>query len=583
MSLLWNYLKQYKKLLFTTLVLATINQVFSLLDPQVFRLLVDNYALKIGSISSDEFLRGVLLLTLAVIGVALVSRIAKNFQDFYVNVIVQRLGTKMYADSVQHSFSLPYAVFEDQRSGEFLQKLQSARSDSQKLIQSFINIVFVSFIGIAFVLSYAFIVHWLIGLVYSLMLPALGLTTYYVSKTLQATQKKIIAQSASLQGSTTETLRNVELVKSLGLENQEIGRLNHVNDLILELELKKTKLVRAISFIQGTMVNGLRSALMGLMLWLLFESKMTLGEFFSLLFYSFFLFNPLAELATVATSFQEASASVGRLSEILKIRPEQKPEHPQTLHRIEKITLDQVDFKYPSAETRALTGINLGIEAGDTIAFVGPSGSGKTTVVKLLVGLYNPSSGRILFNGIDAQELDFVSIRNRIGLVTQDTQLFAGTIRENLLFVRPDATDEECVNALRAAAGQPILDRSGQGLDTRIGEGGVKLSGGEKQRLAIARALLRNPDLVIFDEATSSLDSITEEQITQTIQKVEKIRPGLITVLVAHRLSTVAHADRIFVLEKGQIVEAGRHDELLHKAGLYAALWRQQIAVREKA
>jgi len=578
MGLLWKYLKHYKKLLITTLVLAAINQVFSLLDPQVFRLLIDRYATKAGQLSAEEFLRGVIFLLLAFIGVALVSRIAKNFQDYNVNVIVQKLGAGMYADSVSHSFSLPYAVFEDQRSGEFLQKLQSARTDAQKLIQNGINIMFISLVGVSFVLVYAFWVHWAIGLVYSLMVPLLGATTYFLSRKIQATQKRIITQTASLQGATTETLRNVELVKSLGLESQEIKRLNSVNTQILELELEKVKYVRAISFIQGTMVNGLRAMLMLLLLWLIFRQLITLGEFFSILFYSFFIFNPMAEFGTVATSFQEASASMSRLSQILKLTPEPRLDSPKRLVNLETIEFQGLGFHYPQALREALAGISLSLKGGNTVAFVGPSGSGKTTIVKLLVGLYTPTQGKIVYNNTDLREIDIINLRSRIGLVTQDTQLFAGTIRENLLFVRPQASDEECLKALEAAAGASILARAGTGLDTRIGEGGVKLSGGEKQRLAIARALLRDPDLIIFDEATSSLDSLTEEQITKTIQKVEKIKPGLITILVAHRLSTVAHADKIYVLEKGMIVEEGRHEELLQGGGLYAALWRQQVA-----
>ena len=197
-------------------------------------------------------------------------------------------------------------------------------------------------------------------------------------------------------------------------------------------------------------------------------------------------------------------------------------------------------------------------------------------MVKLLVGLYQPLSGKVLYNDLTSEQIDLDELREKIGFVTQDTQLFSGTIRENLLFVRPGATDEECMDVLQKAACQSLLARADKGLDTVIGEGGVKVSGGEKQRLSIARALLRQPDLLVFDEATSSLDSLTEEEITETIRDVSVFK-NHITILIAHRLSTIMHADRIFVLEKGQIVEAGKHDELLAEKGLYYAMWRQQI------
>ena len=216
------------------------------------------------------------------------------------------------------------------------------------------------------------------------------------------------------------------------------------------------------------------------------------------------------------------------------------------------------------------------------MAFVGPSGSGKTTLVKLLVGLYAPREGQVLYNRHSAQEIDLDALRERIGLVTQDTQLFSGSIRENLLFVNPKATDRECREVLEQAACMGLLSRADKGLDTVIGEGGVKVSGGERQRLSIARSLLRHPSLLVFDEATSSLDSLTEEEITETIRDVS-VSKDLITVLIAHRLSTVMHADRIYVLEKGRIVESGRHGDLLELKGLYYAMWRQQIGERGTA
>ena len=376
-------------------------------------------------------------------------------------------------------------------------------------------------------------------------------------------------------------MRNVELVKSLGLEGQEINRLNHTNETILALELKKVRLIRAYSFIQGTVINGVRMVLMMLMLWLIYTRQISLGEFFSLLFYSFFVFNPLSMLGDVSTAYQETKASLEKLQEILDQDKEKHAENPKPIEDIKTISFKDVSFSYQSSEDNALQNINLTIDSGKTVAFVGPSGSGKSTTVKLIVGLYHPTKGEVKFNDISGEDIDLIALRNRIGLVAQDTQLFAGTIRENLLFVRPSATDAEAIAALTAASANTLIERGDKGLDTKIGEGGLKLSGGEKQRLAIARALLRDPDILIFDEATSSLDSITEESITNTIKDIEKTHPDLIRILIAHRLSTVVHADMIYVLEKGKLAEQGTHDELLKLNGLYSALWRQQIASKE--
>ncbi len=570
------YIKKQKKTLILALVLATINQVFSLLDPQIFRLIIDNYANNYSKVPKEVFFKGVILLLLASVSVALISRIAKNFQDYFASVITQKVGTEMYSKSVQHTLSLPYNVFEDQKSGEILQKLQKARTDTQAAIASFINVLFLSIIGILFVIIYAFTVHWLIGLTYFLIIPILGTFAFILSRKIKAAQKSIVQETASLAGSTTETLRNVELVKSLGLENQEIKRLNNVNDLILDLELKKIRLIRKLSFVQGTIINAMRVSLLFLMLWLIYKQIITLGQFFSLFVYSFFIFAPLQEFGNISAQYQEAKASNEQLDKILKIKPEYKPISGTILKKLNSITFKNVDFKYSSREDYSLKNISLNIKGGETVAFVGPSGSGKSTLVKLLVGLYKPNKGKILLNNIDSGKINYDEFRKKIGLVAQETQLFAGSVRENLLFVNPKATDKDCLNVLKSAAALSILERGGKGLETKIGEGGIKISGGERQRLAIARALLRNPELIIFDEATSSLDSITEKEITKTIKDIIKFKPNMIIVLIAHRLSTVAHSKRIYVLEKGKIIEIGDHNSLLKKKGLYAAFWREQ-------
>jgi len=331
-----------------------------------------------------------------------------------------------------------------------------------------------------------------------------------------------------------------------------------------------------MSFVQGTVVNLVRSAMIVVLLMLIFKHTLTPGNYIQFLFYSFFLFNPLQELGNVVQAWREAQVSLGNFKAILDTPIDQKPAKPVLVEKIGKLTFDAVTFKHLTANRNALNQISFETKMGETIAFVGPSGSGKTTLVKLLVGLYQPLEGGISYNDIDSREIDLDQLREKVGFVTQDTQLFSGTIRENLLFVRPDATDEECLNVLERAACQTLMARASQGLNTVIGEGGVKVSGGEKQRLSIARALLRRPDLLVFDEATSSLDSLTEEEITETIKDVSELN-NHITILIAHRLSTIMHADRIYVLEKGRIIESGGHADLLDQKGLYYAMWRQQI------
>lgn len=581
MDILYGYLRKYWTLVALALVLATINQVFSFLDPLIFRHIIDSYATKYKDYTTAQFLRGVSVLLAAAVSVAFISRVAKNFQDYFVNVIVQRLGAEMYSDGIRHSLELPYSVFEDQRSGETLGKLQKVRSDVEKFISLSVNMLFTTLIGVVFVMFYAFSVHWSIAPAFLLTIPLLGTLSSVLSKRIKVIQKVIVAETTALAGSTTESLRNIELVKSLGLADQEVRRLNATTDKILKLELKKVRYLRSLSFVQGTFVNLLRTSILFLMLYLIFTQRISVGQFFSLFIYSFFIFGPLQELGNIINTYRETEVSLQNFRNILEIPKDPKPENPVPVDDLDTLEFRDVSFTHQTANTPALSNISFTVKRGDTIAFVGPSGAGKTTLVKLLVGLYPPKEGEILYNGLSSHVIDLDRLRERIGFVTQDSQLFSGTIRENLLFVRPGATDVECLDVLHKAAAHTLLARADNGLDTVIGEGGVKVSGGEKQRLSIARALLRKPHLLVFDEATSSLDSLTEEEISRTMRDVASDR-AVMTILIAHRLSTIMHADKIYVLERGRIVEAGRHEELIDGKGLYYAMWRQQVGERRQ-
>lgn len=592
MKILFTYLKPHRSLVIIVLLLAAVNTGFSLFDPIILGRLVNlandfsinaanyDWHTYVGSFSWNS--PGVIMLLLASVTVAMVSRIAKNFQDYFLNVVIQKFGAKVFTDGLQHAMKLPYQDFEDQRSGETLSILTKVRTDVERFMNMFINVLLGILIGVVFVFVYAAIyIHWYIPAVYFIGIILLATISNTLSKKVKIIQKTIVGKTTALAGATTESLRNIELVKSLGLSQQEVERLNRNTYKILGLELTKVKRIRSISFIQGTFVNTLRQVILFILMWLIFRHEMDAGQLVTMQVFSFFVFGPLQDIGNIILSYREAEASLQNFNTLMQKVPESQPATPKHLGPINSLRFENVKFKHKTAHTNAIDGISFDVRTGETIAFVGPSGAGKSTLMKLLVGLYRPQQGNILYNGINEFDIDYNDLRSQIGFVTQDTQLFAGTIKENLMFVNPSATEEALQDVLQKASCQNLLSRAENGIDTVIGEGGLKLSGGEKQRLSIARALLRNPKLLIFDEATSALDSLTEEEISNTIREISA-RGEQITILIAHRLSTIMHADRIYVLEQGEVEETGTHDSLVEQKGLYYAMWRQQVGAKKK-
>jgi len=568
-------------LLLFALIMASINICFSLSDSIITGKLMQDCGVGLHKYEGNEigFLKSLSFWLGLSLGAAMISRITKNFQDYFTNVVIQRTGAQMYTDGIKKSLDLPYAEFEDQRSGETLSKLTKVRSDSEKLITLSISLIFQTIIGFIFVIVYVARIDYRISIIFLITAPIIALISSYLGKKIKIVSRKIVNQTNALAGSTTESLRNIELVKSLGLTYQEEKRLNLNTFKILQLELEKIRFIRSLSFIQGTTVHFLRTCVVFTLYYFLFGQKIIVGDLLTMVFFTFFIFGPLQELGNFIIALNETKVSMENFKTLLSAPKEFRPKTPKHVGAIQSLLFENVSFQHKTAKFKAVENINFEIKQGETVAFVGPSGSGKTTLVKLLVGLYTPAEGQVLYNEIDSTEIDLLDLRKQLGFVTQDAQLFSGTIRENLLFVRPNATDEDLYDALKRASCEKLLNRAEDGLNTTIGEGGIKVSGGEKQRLSIARAILRNPNLLIFDEATSALDSITEEEINATIRNISD--QNRITVLIAHRLSTVMHADKIFVLEQGKIIESGKHEDLIVEKGLYYAMWRQQIGERK--
>lgn len=561
------------------MLLAAIAQVLELIDPIIFGKIIDLYAVNTEGRTEHELITGAIRLLALAVGIALLSRLARAFNDYVTRLVVQKFGLSVFDEGLKQTLRLPYHEFEEMSSGHVLSVLQKVRHDNERFITSFISTLFTTLVGVAFLVWYAVTKSWLLIPVFLIGVVLLGGLTGLLSRKIRTIQRSVVKETNKMSGSITESLRNIELVKSMGLTWPEIRRLKNFTKKIFDLEISKVKRIRTLTFLQSSILLVLRESILFILLWLIFRKMLTPGELITMQFISTRILYPLQDLGSIILAYREAEASLHIFNDLMAKEPEYRPEEPVQIGDIESLRFVSVTFRYKKAETDAIEDLSFSAARGDSIAFVGPSGCGKSTLVKLLVGLYTPTHGTIYYDDIPARDIRYNQMRRQLGFVTQDTQLFSGTIRENLQFVKPDATDEEIYDALERASAIKLVESSPAGLDTLLGEGGKMVSGGEKQRLAIARALIRNPRILIFDEATSALDSITEEEITGTLREVSAGKQQ-ITIMIAHRLSTIMHADRIYVLEKGKIIEEGTHDLLVGKKGLYYAMWRQQIGER---
>ncbi len=496
-----------------------------------------------------------------------------NLRQYLMMHLAQKIDLEMILQYYGHLLRMPIRFFRTRQVGEILSRMQDT-SKVRALIQGTTLSLLLDILTFIFASIVMFYYNAKLTLLVLAFLPVFAISIYLLRKPIQAVQRKSMEQSAELEAHLVESVSGIATLKSFAAE-KNIRR---------KTEEKFVRVMKTgfqggmISMVTGT-IGGFLSSFAGLfILWYgghqLIEGELSLGQ---LMFFNSmvgYLLGPMEGISGMVVSIQDALIALDRLNETLDLEPEQKPDFkgfaPQEVRG--EFAIEKMKFSYGHRDP-VLKGISLKIPAGTTVALVGESGSGKTTLSNLLTRFDDPTEGEILLDGVNLRDWDIHTLRKNMGIVPQDTFLFRGKIRDNIALGKPDASFEEIMEAAKRANIHDFISQLPERYETQIGERGVDLSGGQRQRLAIARALLHNPKILILDEATSNLDSETESAILKTL---DEVKVGRTTVLIAHRLSTVMKADLIVVFHKGEIVEVGTHDELISRGGRYFTMWWHQ-------
>jgi len=559
-----------RKHLFLGLGLIIVSRLSGLVLPGASKYLIDDV---IPSNDLDMLKWLILIVILSIV----VQSVTSYALTQILSVEAQHLIAQLRSKVQQHIIKLPIRFFDNAKTGELVSRIMTDVEGVRNLVGTgfaqMIGGVLTALISLGLLIS----ISPLMTLYVLLPVLIFGLVSLKAFGKIRPIFRERGKINAQVTGRLTETLGGIRVIKGFNAEAQEIRTFEKgVDELFQNVKASLT----ATSFVTsaGALLLGLASAgIMGIGGYMIMEGKMTFGDFLAFTLYLGFMIAPIVQMSNIGSQLTEAFAGLDRTEEIMNMPLES--DDRKRIVQLDKvngeIVFDQVSFAYESGK-EVVKGINFKAPAGSVTALVGTSGSGKTTIAGLAATFLNPDSGIIYLDGKDLQTINLESFRSQLGVVLQDDFLFEGTIRENILFPRPHATEDQLILAVHAAHVQEFTDRFEQGLDTLIGERGVKLSGGQRQRIAIARAILADPRILILDEATSNLDTESETLIQESLKKLME---GRTTFVIAHRLSTIRQADQILVIEQGKIVERGRHEDLLAQQGRYFQLYTYQARI----
>ncbi|MEM7713544.1 MAG: peptidase domain-containing ABC transporter [Cyanobacteria bacterium P01_A01_bin.68] len=567
----YELVKPHSWVLFEVFMASILLQIFGLITPLFTQLLLDKVIVQ-GSIS-----------TLNAVGLGL---LIFGFFSIAVNAVRQyllfhtanRISVAMLVGFLKHTFSLPLSYFESRFVGDI-----TSRIEENEKIQSFLTgetlSIILDLITIVVYLAVMFWYNWQLTLLTLLIVPPFFILAFASTSILRRMSREIFNAGAEQDSYLIQSLTGIRSVRSMAIEHTVRWRWEELLNDLIKKSFRAQIIGTRLQIVSGSIDTVTSTGLLWYGAYLVINGQLTIGQLIAFNMLMGNVISPFKRLSGVWNEFQEVMISTERINDVLEAEPEENLLASPRRHISEldgHIRFENVTFRYhPESEINVLENLNFEIKPEQMIAVVGRSGSGKTTLSKLILGLYPPTDGKVFIDGHDVSKISLKSLRKQIGVVDQDNFLFGGTIRENISVAHPEATLEEIIEAAHLAGANEFIQQLPMGYENQIGEGGGMLSGGQRQRLVIARALLGNPQLLIFDEATSSLDAETERVIQNNLKTILKGRTSLI---IAHRLSTVRNADLILVLDKGLLVESGTHDELINKKGHYYYLNQQQLA-----